>query len=250
MWKIDEARYTDAFGYTYADALGSAQDVVDRFVSFYEWASSRSQSTDPPPEMAPLPYLDGQAFQYNHSGSLPGSIGPVLGNAPQVIMKTMEKASFAVTSTITQAVAAVAPTQSEAVSREEIPKAEPAEVSANTIDTSPVQPGQNSSPVAFTNMPSNATDVEPANIDDSKYFRDWYIDNVVQKYVILLIVLLSDRNTGWHFEAHSQFTTSLAHLKTMLQHILHSQQKQACTIYSHQLRNCVTIVVSKKMTIY
>lgn len=172
------------FGNDYIDARGSANEVKTRFQNLYSW-SVRSTQPDqqfktPPPEIQPLLIQTAQVFQYTQAPLADlGGAGPVLGHAPQVAMHAVSRAAASLSETISHTLSdTLGSSKSKPVT------AAAAAEESSPIDTAPVTPGSNTSGVAFTNMPDNTTEAAPPDVDEGKYLRDWYIDNIVQRLVI------------------------------------------------------------------
>lgn len=166
-WNANLAQETKTFGYTYKDALGTADKVKGDFKKLYEW------STRPggrpigvvPDAMIPLEILEAQVFQYPPVDSTTNVIREVLNKGPQLAMRVVETATTAATSAATKANA---------------PETTATGASA-PVDTKPATPGSTTSGVAFTNMPASTVDAAPKSVDESKYYRDWYVDNIVER---------------------------------------------------------------------
>lgn len=182
FWNHNQVGDTSVFGNDYTEARGSADQVKARFKSMYAW-SVRSTQPDrqfktPPAEMMPLPIQIAQVYQYTNGGfpipRLDGP-GPAFGHMAQTAMHAVSRAVEPITQSF---VASVGNTLGSSHASPAIPPSE----ETKAVDTTPVPPGTHDGK-AFTNMPENAVDAAPADIDESKYLRDWYIDNIVQRYV-------------------------------------------------------------------
>lgn len=176
FWTGNDAQSTLRYGNYYEDAYDptgekfqDASDVKKNFLNLYRWSipwtGFLADLIDSHESMAPLDLT--QAQVYLPPDGVPGGIGPVLGQAPQIVMSAMTSAAAAISnlaiSSTTSRTFAAAPDDS-----------------LSQVDSKPVAPETSTGPVAFTNMPASATDVAPATVDESKYYRDWYIDNVVE----------------------------------------------------------------------
>jgi len=88
---------TKTFGYSYGDAVGSAQQVKDNFVANYGWSKRTSQQPTPGPAplaMRPLDLSHAQVYQYNSV-----SVAKAAVHAAQaVIAQPVKSAKIAVTS--------------------------------------------------------------------------------------------------------------------------------------------------------
>lgn len=157
------AQQTTRYGNYYKDAADMAPDDVRRnYYRLYNWALPRDENWDnltPPDDMKPLPVEKSQAFDFKQGSpsGAPGNIGPVTGGRSQATMGGFN----------------------DAAPDEEPFTVEPSQA-ALEVSVSAVDPGTETR-FAFTNMSPDATDVAPADLDESKYYRDWYIDNVVER---------------------------------------------------------------------
>lgn len=180
FWNHNQVRDTTVFGNDYIDARGAADDVKTRFRSLYAW-SVRSTQPDqqfktPPTEMQPLPIQYAQVYQYADSEVPPvGGPGPAIGHMAQTALHVVSRAAEPITTTLAAAI-------NDNLTLSQSSPAIPPSGDTKAIDTAPVAPGSHEGK-AFTNMPENAVDAAPASIDEKKYLRDWYIDNIVQRYV-------------------------------------------------------------------
>lgn len=168
-WNGDLSQDTKVFGYTYNDATGSAQDVKKNFANLYTWAVRSRTGTGkygtPPPTMDPLNVNEAQVFKYTATQGLNNIVHSGILKAPQAVLGAAKAAALATNGT---------PGSSWTQKTETTADAAP-------IDTSPVTPGTNSSSVAFSNMQPAQAAENSQNIDESKYARDWYIDNLVER---------------------------------------------------------------------
>jgi tyrosinase len=162
-WNANLAQETKTFGYTYKDALGTADEVKRNFKNLYEW--SIRPGGGPVDGMIPLNVVAAQVFQYPLVDSTTNVVREVLNKGPQVAMRVVETATAAATSATAKASAPeTTATGAEA-----------------PVDTKPATPGPTTSGVAFTNMPASTVDAPTKSVDESKYYRDWYVDNIVER---------------------------------------------------------------------
>lgn len=152
----------------------SAEDVKKRFVYLHDWSvrpgRPGSDFGQIPDERKPLDLSTAQVYNYEglKDAIVPLEPGPAIGDDAQ------------------EALGGAAAEAGEA--REEEPPSEPIDdpvPAAPTeeqlrVTTSAAAPGTTAE-FAFTNIPADATDVAPPDVDESKYYRDWYIDNRVQR---------------------------------------------------------------------
>lgn len=168
FWNGNRSQDTETFGYVYTDAVKeSAQKVVDDFVDLYSWAARhdpQGEKVSPPEKLAPLPVKEAQVFQYPTAHAVTNFASMVADKAPQVAFGAVKTTAAVVTEAAGLAAPVVEPTES-----------------APPIDTSPVAPGTNTSGVSFTNMEPTDVQDSPEAIDESKYHRDWFVDNVVKR---------------------------------------------------------------------
>jgi tyrosinase len=166
-WNGNLSKKTQDFGYIYKEALGTAQEVKDRFAKLYSWSvRSKTESGDyeaPPPEMEPLNVNSAQVFQYTAASVSNRLMSMAAAAAPQVVMQAMETS----TKVASEVVGSSAPK---------------AETSSANVDPVPAAPGTRADGAAFTNFePTAETEAPAKSIDESKYARDWYVDNVVER---------------------------------------------------------------------
>lgn len=166
-WNGNTSQKTQDFGYVYREAVGTPQEVQDRFAKLYSWSvRSKTESGDyepPPPEMEPLNVNTAQVFQYT-AASVPNTLMSMAAvEAPQVVMQAMETTAKVASDVVGSSA----------------PKAEP---SPANVDPTPAAPGTRADGAAFTNFePAAETEAPAKSIDESKYSRDWYVDNVVER---------------------------------------------------------------------
>jgi cytoskeletal protein RodZ len=168
-WNGDLSQDTKVFGYTYNDATGSAQEVKKNFADLYTWAVRSRTGTGkygtPPPSMAPLNVNEAQVFKYTATQVLKNVVQNGILKAAQAVLGAVKATALATNGT---------PGSSWTQNTETPANAAP-------VDTSPVTPGTNSSSVAFSNMQPAQVAENTQNVDESKYARDWYIDNLVER---------------------------------------------------------------------
>lgn len=184
-WLGNDQQNSRLYGSYYEDAydpkqqrLKTGDDVKKNFVNLYGWSIPNSgpaaQVPAPPDSMKPLDLTHAQVF--SPPDGLPAGPGPVLGHAPQVVMKKVTHAATAAVTTAAATVSAAIGTTLPIAQFAIVP-----DQSLKQIDTHPVAPGASTSTKAFTNVSKDATDVAPPNVDESKYHRDWYIDDIVER---------------------------------------------------------------------
>lgn len=145
----------------------SPEKVIEDFEKLYSWATRTDPQGDkvsPPPELAPLPITEAQVFQYSTPHAVRNLTSKVVNEGPQVVLSAMKATGAAAA----EAAGFAAPVVQ---SSESVP----------ATDTSPVAPGANTSGVAFTNLEAADVQDTPAAVDESKYHRDWFVDNVVKR---------------------------------------------------------------------
>jgi hypothetical protein len=162
-WNANLSQETKVFGYTYKDALGTADKVKSNFKKLYEW--STRPGGKPVDGMVPLNIVEAQVFQYPPVDSTTHVVRDVLNKGPQVAMRVAETATAAATS---------------AAAKANAPETTATGAKA-PVDTTPAAPGSTTSGPAFTNMPASTVDAPTESVDESKYYRDWYVDNIVER---------------------------------------------------------------------
>lgn len=182
FWVGDEARDFTNLGNYYEDAYNpeapmSPEAVKQRFRYLYEWSIRQGRRGagfgQIPPEMEPLEVLEkAQVFDYKgvEAGEVPVDIGPVLGDGDQESMGVAAAAA-------SDGVAAAEEAPSEPI---EAPAIVAPSEQVLEVPTTAATPGTTATS-AFTNIPSGATNVADPDVDESKYYRDWYIDNQVER---------------------------------------------------------------------
>lgn len=167
FWNGALARYTEDFGYQYQDAIGSPEEVKKNFYDLYRWAMrfDASEKPSPPPDgMAPLPVLEAPVFDYENAGTEARRLRDAL-RAPQITPSAMESSGSAAQEQMNVSMTTFAQA------------AESIE-----IEAAPVEPGTATASIAFTNMADTPMAVPlPADFDESKYHRDWYVDHHVKR---------------------------------------------------------------------
>lgn len=131
-----------------------------------------------PESMKPLNLKDAQVYQ--PPDSVPLNPGPIRTEKSQKLMTFARRAPESVVVAATQsheeaAVEPDAPTEPSQIPAVKAPSEE-----ALQIDPAPAAAGDSAS-FAFTNIPEGATDVAPADVDETKYYRDWYVDDIVER---------------------------------------------------------------------
>lgn len=168
-WDGNLSQDTKVFGYTYKDATGSAADVKKNFANLYTWAVRSRTGTGkygtPPPTMAPLNVNEAQVFKYTTTHFLNNVVRNGILKAPQAVLGAVKATALATNET----------SGSSWVQKTENP------ADTAPVDTSPVAPGTKSSSVAFSNLQPDQAVENNRNVDESKYARDWYIDNLVER---------------------------------------------------------------------
>lgn len=174
FWNGDLSKNTATFGYVYKDAIGgSADQVKTNFRQKYGWLTFRGvdpsglpASTDIPASMVPKPVDTSPVFQPVSAFTKPvAAVTHAARMAPQVAMQA------------TEAVAAlVAPAPSSDLVNETTP-------GAAAADTKPVTPGEAPTQVAFSNLVPEMTAPATPAADVGQTYREWYVDQVVERYV-------------------------------------------------------------------
>lgn len=124
-----------------------------------------SEEPLPPPEgMEPLPVLEAPVFDYENAGTDARRLRDAL-RAPRIAPSAMQASGSAAQEQLT------APVTTFAQAAESI-----------DIETTPVEPGTAASSIAFTNIADTPMAAPlPADFDETKYYRDWYVDHRVKR---------------------------------------------------------------------
>ncbi|KAL9070477.1 MAG: hypothetical protein Q9157_005808 [Trypethelium eluteriae] len=165
---------TDDFGYVYKDAIGSPQEVRAKFASLYSWAVRSRTGTGkygpPPPDMVPNANAvnSAQVFQYTAVNKVTNFASSAAFEAPQTVINFLQTTTSAAS-------------EKAGISSSE--KAEETNGDA-AASTNPVAPEANNSDISFTNLLQNQVAAAPNTVDESRYSRDWYVDNVVERLAL------------------------------------------------------------------
>lgn len=151
----------------YKEAIGSPEQVKKRFYDLYRWAmrqDPREQPGTPPEEMKPFPVLQAQVFDYTNLGTMGRSLRDALEAAPLMPPSAIQSSGSA---------------PQEALSE---PKIFAQTAESVDIQVAAVAPGTVTSEIAFTNIADTPMAAPvPEGLDESKYYRDWYVDHQVKR---------------------------------------------------------------------
>jgi hypothetical protein len=190
-WDGDQSQKTETFGYIYQDAaIGSAQQVKQNFRDKYSWLTRGAPEVVPdsksiPSSMKPV-YVDDKPFFQSRPVA---RVAETARMAAQPVFNLMKSAQATITGS--SAVSALV--------------AEPKD-SASNVDTTPVAPGEAATDVAFTNMVPEMTKPVAKPLDEDHSKREWYIDQVVERYVEV-ICRLTRANIIPSLGLNTSFTT-------------------------------------------
>lgn len=166
FWNSTTSRYLEAFGYTYPDIVGSAEQVRAKFKEHYEWSvrTVRKPYGQPPADMLPLDLSKAQVYQYGVVHSTTHNLNNGLLHAQQAVLATVQSTKETAGKTAK-------------ISATEVQKAGK---SGSDLTSSTQNPSSREG-TAFQNLPAEAPEAAPQHVDESKTSREWFVDNIVQR---------------------------------------------------------------------
>lgn len=164
-------RKTQSFGYTYPDIVGDPNKVRQAFVNHYSWAqrtASHPDVTSPPADMQPFDLTKAPVFQYTSAPAFSGILP-----SPQAFMQ-------AAAETVKAPVTFAKQVASSAAAAKAVSNGEPSHRHSQASGSQQ----QIAADHALSDMKDAHKAVGPTeSVDESKVSREWYVDDVVERYV-------------------------------------------------------------------
>ena len=166
FWNSQGSKGTQQFGYTYQDLVGSASQVENAFNTHYAWSvrtATHPTIGTPPADMTPLDVSHAQVFQYTSATTTDRAIN-FMAAAPALAQQPLKMA---------EKVAVSAP----AAAKEFVPALK------KEAPHPPADKHKAAKERAFKNLDGAKDSIKaPSTVMEAKVSRDWFVDDVVERY--------------------------------------------------------------------